>query len=152
MRILMTFFAVLLVAPVAVGQDLFVFPNDGQSQDQQDMDTFQCQRAATDRSGFDPMATPTATTRAPEQQGGVVGGAARGALLGTAIGAATGNTRQGLRAGAAGGGVIGGMRRADSNQQQANWEREQAANYQRQRNNWNRAFTACMESRGYTVG
>ena len=79
MRIFVTLFVVLFVAPAALGQDLFVFPNDGQGQDQQDMDTFQCQRAATDRTGFDPMATPTATTRPPDQKGGVVGGAARGA-------------------------------------------------------------------------
>ena len=106
---------------------------------------------ARDRTGFDPMATPTATTQRPQQQGGVVGGAARGALLGGAIGAATGNTRQGLRTGAAGGGVLGGMRRADSNRQQDDWARREAPNYQRNRDNWNRAFIACMESRGYTV-
>lgn len=151
MRILMTLMAVLAFAPVAQAQDLFVFPNEGQSQDQQDMDEFQCQRMARDRTGFDPMATPTATSAAPQQQGGVVGGAARGALLGGAIGAATGNTRQGLRAGAAGGGVLGGMRRADSNRQQDDWARREAQNYQRNRDNWNRAFIACMESRGYTV-
>jgi predicted lipid-binding transport protein (Tim44 family) len=151
MRSLTTLIGLLVLAPIAHGQDLFVFPNDGQSQDQQDMDTFQCQRDATNRTGFDPMATPQASTPAPQQQGGVVGGAARGALLGGAIGAATGNTRQGLRAGAAGGGVLGGMRRADSNRQQEEWARREAANYQRNRDNWNRAFTACMEARGYTV-
>jgi outer membrane lipoprotein SlyB len=151
MRSLITLITFLVVAPLAHGMDLFVFPNDGQSQDQQDMDTFQCQRASTDRTGFDPMATPTASTAPPQQQGGVVGGAARGALLGGAIGAATGNTRQGLRAGAAGGGVLGGMRRADSNRQQEDWARREAANYQRNRDNWNRAFIACMEARGYTV-
>ncbi len=67
-------------------------------------------------------------------------------------GAVTGDTRRGLAAGAAGGGVLGGMRRADSNRQQEQWAREETANYQRQRQNWNRAFSACMESRGYTVG
>jgi outer membrane lipoprotein SlyB len=97
------------------------------------------------------MATPTATTRPPDQKGGVVGGAARGALLGTAVGAVTGNTKKGLKAGAVGGGVIGGMRRADSNRQQEDWERREVQNYQRNRDNWNRAFVACMEARGYTV-
>jgi len=151
MRFSMTLIAVLALAPLAHGQDLFVFPNDGQSQDQQDMDEFQCQRDARDRTGFDPAATPRATTAAPQQEGGVVRGATRGALLGGAIGAATGNTRQGLRAGAAGGGVMGGMRRADSSRQQDQWAQQEAANYQRNRNNWNRAFIACMEARGYTV-
>lgn len=151
MRTIVTLIAIFALAPVAYGQDLFVFPNDGQSQDQQDMDEFQCQRSARERTGFDPMATPTATTARPQQQGGVGSGAVRGALLGGAIGAATGNTRQGLRAGAAGGGVMGGMRRADSNRQQEDWARREGQNYQRNRDNWNRAFIACMEARGYTV-
>ena len=152
MKALTTLMFVLALSPVAGAQELFVFPNDGQSQDQQDMDTIQCQRSATERTGFDPMATPRASAPAPQQQGSVVGGAARGALLGGAVGAVTGNTRRGLAAGAAGGGVLGGMRRADSNRQQEDWAQREAANYQRNRNNWNRAFIACMESRGYTVG
>lgn len=151
MRRLMVIAIVMAFVPLAHGQELFVFPNDGQSQDQQDQDEFQCQRDARNRTGFDPMATPRARTAAPEQQGGVVGGAARGALLGGAIGAVTGNTSQGLRAGAAGGGILGGMRRADSNRQQDDWVRQETENYQRQRSNWNRAFIACMEARGYTV-
>jgi len=151
MRIFTILIAVFALAPLAHGQDLFVFPNDGQSQDQQDMDEFQCQRSAQERTGFNPMATPTATSAAPQQQGGVVGGAARGALLGGAIGAVTGNTRQGLRTGAAGGGVMGGMRRADSDRQRDDWARRETQNYQRNRDNWNRAFIACMEARGYTV-
>jgi hypothetical protein len=31
------------------------------------------------------------------------------------------------------------------------WEREQANNYARGRNEYNRAFGACMEGRGYSV-
>jgi hypothetical protein len=152
MRFLMTLILFFALAPGAQAQDWFIFPNDGQDQEQQDMDEFQCIRISRDRTGFDPMATPTATTRAPETQGGAVGGAARGALLGTAVGAVSGNAGRGLRTGAAAGGLMGGMRRADSNARQDQWAREETANYQRNRANWTRAFTACMESRGYTVG
>lgn len=141
----------LALTPFAQGQELFVFPNEGQSQDQQDQDEFQCQRDARDRTGFDPMAVPQATTAPPKQQGGAVGGAARGALLGGAVGALSGNTKKGLKAGAAGGGLLGGMKRAESNQQQDDWARRETENYQRQRSNWNRAFIACMEARNYTV-
>ena len=152
MRIVIALIVFFALAPLAQAQEFFVFPNEGQSQDQQDMDEFQCLRIARDRTGFDPMATPTATSRAPETQGGAVGGAARGALLGTAVGAIAGNTGRGAGAGAAAGGLLGGMRRRDSNRQQQQWAQEEAGNYQRDRNNWTRAFTACMESRGYTVG
>ena len=73
MRIFMTVIAFLALAPLAHGQGhgLFIFANDGQDQEQQDMDEFQCMRIARDRTGFDPMATPTATTARPETQGGV---------------------------------------------------------------------------------
>ncbi len=53
--------------------------------------------------------------------------------------------------GAAGGGLLGGMRRRDSNRQQNDWARQESANYQRDRDAFNRAFGACLEGRGYTV-
>ena len=47
------------------------------------------------------------------------------------------------------------MRRSDQKrkQQQAEdqWAQEQAAQYQQGRNNYNRAYAACLEGRGYTV-
>ena len=152
MRILITLIAFFALVPFAHAHGLFIFPNEGQSQDQQDKDEFQCIRIARDRTGFDPMATPTATRARPETQGGAVGGAVGGGLLGTAVGALAGDTRRGAAIGAASGGLLGGMRRNDSRRQQDEWAREQTAIYQVDRNNFNRAFTACMESRGYTVG
>ncbi len=139
------------LATVVQAHGLFIFPNDGQSQDQQDKDEFQCMRIARDQSGFNPMATPTATQARPETRGGAGRGAIGGALLGTAVGAVAGDTRRGALAGAAGGGLMGGMRRNDSRRQQDNWAREQAAIHQADRDRWNRAFTGCMASRGYTV-
>ncbi len=152
MRILTIFIVFFALASVAHAHGLFIFPNQGQSQDQQHKDEFQCIRVARDQTGFDPMATPTATQPRPETRGGVLGGAAGGALLGTAVGAIAGDTRRGALAGAAGGGLMGGMRRNDSRRQQDQWAQEQAAIYQADRDRWNRAFTACMQARGYTVG
>ncbi len=136
---------------LANAQDLFIYAAQGQSQDQQDLDEVQCRRFATERTGFDPRATPTATTARPQTQGGAVGGAARGALLGTAVGAVSGNARRGASIGAAGGGMMGGMRRRDSQRQQDQWARQESANYQQNRNEFNRAFSACLEGRGYVV-
>ena len=152
MRLLFTVMIMItLMAPTLQAQELFVFPAQGQSQEQQDMDEFQCHRFARERTGFDPMQSPSATRARPQTQGGVFGGAARGALLGTAVGAITGDTRRGAAIGASSGGLLGGMRRSDSRSQQDSWAREQTAIYQRNRSDWNRAFTACMEGRGYTV-
>lgn len=151
MRFITYLMVAFLLASTAQAQELFIFPAQGQDAEQQEMDEFQCHRFARDRTGFDPMQTQTATRARPQTQGGAVGGAARGALLGTAVGAVGGNTRRGAAIGATSGGLMGGMRRADSRSQQDDWAREQAAIYQQNRNNFNRAFTACMEGRGYTV-
>ena len=97
------------------------------------------------------MQTPTATRARPETRGGALRGGAGGALLGTAVGAIAGDARRGSVIGGVSGGLMGGMRRNDSRRQQDQWAQEQAAIYQRDRNDYNRAFTACMESRGYTV-
>ena len=141
----------MITAGSANASDFFIYPAEGQDAEQQELDEFQCQRFARERTGFDPMATPRASSPAPQQQGGAVGGAARGALLGTAVGALAGDTRRGAAIGAASGGLMGGMRRADSNRQQQQWAQQEANNLQRQRNEFNRAFAACLEGRGYTV-
>jgi len=47
------------------------------------------------------------------------------------------------------------MRRRDQQRQQQQaeqqWANEQTANYANQRNNYNRAYGACLQGRGYTV-
>ncbi|MCZ6863034.1 MAG: hypothetical protein O7I42_22665, partial [Alphaproteobacteria bacterium] len=95
MRIFIALIIFFALAPLAKAQEFFVFPNEGQSQNQQDQDEFQCMRIARERTGFDPMATPTATRSSPATRGGAVRGGARGALLGTAVGAIAGNTGRG---------------------------------------------------------
>ena len=65
---MMTLTASLCCAPLAMAQDLMIFPNDGQSADQQQQDEFQCYNWAKERTGFDPMAAPTATSPPPQQQ------------------------------------------------------------------------------------
>ena len=141
------------IIPVASAsaQDLFIYAAQGQSQDQQDLDEVQCRRFATERTGFDPRETPRATTARPQAQGGALRGGARGALLGTAVGAIAGDAGRGAAMGAAGGGLLGGMRRQDSQRQQQQWAQQEGANYQRNRNDFNRAFAVCLEGRGYTV-
>ena len=139
-------------------QELMIYPAKGQSAQQQEKDKFECYGFAKGQSGFDPMAPPTTTTRAPQkeaQQGGVARGAVGGALGGALVGAVTGNTKKGAKIGAVGGGLIGGARRSEQksreqhNQQQ--WEQREVQNYSQNRNNYNRAYAACLEGRGYTV-
>ncbi len=151
MRRILALVAALAIASPVTAQELFIYPAEGQDRDQQDLDEAQCRRFATDQTGFNPQATPQATTAAPQTEGGAVGGAARGALAGAAIGAIAGDAGKGAAIGAAGGGLMGGMRRRDSRRRQDQWAQQESANYQNQRNQFNRAFSACLEARGYTV-
>lgn len=140
-------------ASLALGQDLMIYPAEGQDKEKQEFDEFQCYGWAKDQSGFDPMAVPTATEAPPEQQARK-GGLARGAAGGAAVGAII-DGGDGAAKGAAAGAVLGGMRRRgqqrEQAQQQANWEQEQAQQYAAARNKYNRAYAACLEGRGYTV-
>lgn len=138
--------------------DFIVYPGQGQSQDQTAQDKAECQRWATDQSGFNPLATPRASTPPPAAEqpvGGVGRGAVRGAAGGALVGALTGNTKKGAAIGAGSGALLGGMRRSDQTaREQAsrdNWEQQEVARISQERNNFNRAYQACLQGRGYTV-
>ena len=158
-RISIIVMVLVFIAPVFVGaQELIVFPAKGQSDKQMEQDKFSCYSWAKGQTGFDPMAPPTATKAPPKKEapkGGVAKGAVRGAAVGVAVGAIAGDAGKGAGIGAASGGLIGGMRRRDQAQQEHNaqkqWEQEQARLYAEKRNTYNRAYSACLEAKGYTV-
>ena len=139
---------------MSVGLNLMVFPKNGQSQQQQKIDEFDCYVWAMERSGVDPLnlpkVEPEATPGGPT--GAAVGGAARGAAAGLAIGAVAGNAGRGAAIGATAG-AIGGRsagRQAQAqqrNQAQANANKEQQAIW----DSFVRAFSACIAGKGYTV-
>ncbi len=156
--------ALAVVASVASAQDLIVYPADGQSADQVEQDKFACYTWAKNETGFDPMATPTASTPPPPRQAqtstaeGAVRGGVGGALLGAGVGAiASGSkgAKKGAAIGGLTGGTLGGVR--SHNQQKADqkaqdqWARQQANQYQQNRSAYNRAYGACLEGRGYSV-
>jgi hypothetical protein len=160
--ILISVIASLFLSGSVLAQEMVIYPSQGQSNEQLEQDKFQCYSWSKNESGFDPMALPTTSEPPPAkeaQQGGVARGAVRGTLAGGAIGAIAGNsksdTRTGLRAGAATGALVGGMRRNNQvrkeAQQQKNWEQQQVNQYAQGRTNYNRAYAACMEGRGYSV-
>ena len=135
-----------------------IYPSKGQTSQQQEMDRFQCYTWAKETSGFDPMAPVQATAPPPPAQapvGGAGKGAAGGAVVGLAAGSLSGEAGKGAAIGAAAGGLIGGMRRREQVQRQMvaqeQYAAQQEAAYTQKRNTYNRAFTACMEGRGYTV-
>ena len=90
--------ATLALAGTGLAADVFVYPQKGQSAEQQNKDSYECYNWAKAQSGIDPGAPPP-----PAQPGqrarGAVGGAARGAALGAAVGAIAGDAGRGAAAG-----------------------------------------------------
>lgn len=133
---------------------IFAYPTKGQSAQQQQQDQNTCYAWAKQQTGLDPMAGTPATVDTAQQQpaGGAVKGAAKGAVAGTLIGAAAGNAGTGAAVGAAVGGVGG---RAGQNQAQAQQQQQSAANAQQtaaqNKATFNRAYTACMQPKGYNI-
>jgi hypothetical protein len=152
---------VLSLAVAASGAELYIYPQKGQSAQQQEKDEFECYGWAKGKSGFDPMAPPTTRTAPPKREGGsVAGGAVKGAAGGAAVGSVAGaisggKAGKGAAIGAGAGGLMGGMgaagRNAKDEQRLRDWEQQEANAYAQRRREYNRAYAACLEGRGYTV-
>ena len=134
--------AILLVGvsmQTSYATDMYAYPKQGQSAEQQSRDDYDCYRWAGQRTGYDPRRPASSSSQTAGSTGR---GALRGALVGAAIGEIADNKGG---EGAAIGGLLGGMRGHRSGRQQA-----QAA-ATGERDAYNRAYRACMEGRGYSV-
>jgi hypothetical protein len=169
------FVAAVALAAISPGmlaaQDLYIYPQKGQSSEQQGRDRYECHEWAVQQTGFDPTraqsgaATAAAMPPPPQPeapQGGLGRGAVRGAAVGAVGGAIAGDAGKGAAIGAGTGALIGGMRRRDQQareqQAQQNYENQRAAALESQqstsasgRSAYNRAMTACLQGRGYSV-
>ena len=143
-------------APVSFSKSLgiYVFPAKEQTQATQDTDEATCYKWAVEQSGVDPL-NPTkveAATVDTAPDGSAVRGAARGAAAGVAIGAIAGDAGKGAAIGAVAGGLSGrsAKKAGDAQEQQAN---NQAAASQQtaMTDSFKKAFTVCLEGKGYTV-
>lgn len=148
-----------VVAVPAVADDLFMYPAQGQSQEQQNKDRSDCNSWAIQQSGFDPSRPVGQGSTAPPMYAPTTPTAgrtaARGAAVGAVGGAIGGNAGKGAAIGAATGALFGGMRRRDEEaQQQAaqqQYAQQQNAAYSQGRAAFDRAFGACLQGRGYTI-
>ena len=157
--------------------NLFAFPKNNQSADQQLKDESDCYGSAKQRTGIDAQAPPPrglseeekkaaqqqAAENAPKAEGGRVRGAARGAAGGAAVGAIAGDAGKGAAAGAVLGTMKGGMTQRQANAQSKQQSAAQTAAAQKKAeeqlllqhqegvDTFQRAFSACMDARGYSV-
>lgn len=133
--------ALMLLAALPASAQMYVYPQQGQSPEQQQRDQGECHQWAVQQTGFNPGMAPPPSS-GPD--GSLIRGGARGAATGAVIGAIAGDAGKGAAAGAAGGALLGGMRRRDARRQQ---EQAQAAGQQA----YQRAYGACLQGRGYSV-
>jgi hypothetical protein len=139
---------------ISQGLKLYVFPAKGQSQQQQKQDEFECYKWGMEQSGIDPLNLPKVEV-APAQTGptgAAVGGAAKGAAAGVAIGAIAGDAGKGAAIGAVAGGLAG-RRQGKQAQAQANQQAQAGAakTEQEMKDSFKKAFSVCIEGKGYTV-
>ena len=138
---------------------LYVYPKHGQSADRQSRDAGQCDRSAVEVTGYDPAHPPAATLaeKSLGDQGRTIAkstvvGSAASSAVGAAAGAAIGRAARGAAMGGAGGAVAGLLRgwfvaRRDQQAQTHQGQVRHAQHHQQ----YVRAFSACMDARGYSV-
>jgi hypothetical protein len=141
---------------------MFVYPGQNQDSAKQGQDENECYLWARGQTGIDPTAPPTEAAAPEKQRGGAVKGAARGAARGAAVGAVGDDDRvrddgnldagEGAAAGAAVGAARGrrAQKKADK---QAAAQAEQTAQTQdaQQKETFKKAWSTCLEGRGYSV-
>jgi len=141
-------------AGIAKSLGLYVFPSNEQDQATQEADEAACFGWAKEQTGYDPLNPPEVVGAQVDSSpdGAAVRGAARGAAGGAAIGAIAGDAGEGAAIGAIVGGVRGRRQKkaADAQQQQAN-NQAAAATSADLLNDYKKAFSVCMEGKGYTI-
>ncbi|TVM04319.1 MAG: hypothetical protein CV087_00030 [Candidatus Brocadia sp. WS118] len=130
-----------------LAQNLIIYPAKGQSQEQMEKDKFDCYSWAKQQTGVDPMVASAASQQPAGSQGSTVRGAARGAAVGAGIGAIAGDAGKGAAVGAAFGGLRGHRQRREAEQVQ----QQQVSQTNQRISEYNRAYGACLEAKGYTV-
>ena len=161
MKLIMVLISTVFLYQTAFAQELVIYPARGQSNQQMEKDKFECFSWARGQTGFDPTVPPQITTVQPES-GSVAGGTARGGLRGAAVGAGIGaitgggsGAGRGAGIGALTGGTFGSLRSRSQNERSRQAVEQSAqqqwAQYAQRRDAYNRAYSACLEGRGYTV-
>jgi glycine zipper 2TM protein len=145
--------------------DIYAYPQNNQTPDQQERDRFECNNWAVKQTGFDPSGPNVpphdryrVVAAGPAPGSGTAVGAFTGAVLGALI-AGPRNAGAGLVGGAIAGGVIGTAAEqqqraeAEQNAQNINDARDArtVAAMDARATNYRRALGACLEGRGYSV-
>jgi len=143
--------------------NVYFYPLQGQSADQQDRDRYECYVWSRKQTGFDPSlprrdgGPPVRVVAMPPAGHDTVAGAATGALIGAAV-SDPWHTGEGAAVGAVAGAAIGAA--SDASRQQAAQAAQGRQDAERARIEaevdaqvlgYRNAMKACLSARGYTV-
>jgi hypothetical protein len=153
---------------LAATMNVYVFPTEGQTAEQQSTDEASCYNWAVQNTGSDPFALQKQSQQSQQQAdqaqqqiaqsgkgagaAGAVGGAAAGALIGEIAGhSASAAAGWGALAGAVIARRRTGMKKEEASQQveQQNQQAQQATAEQIE--NFKKAFSVCLEAKNYMV-
>jgi hypothetical protein len=150
-RLIAAAFCVVVAAEAQA--EVFVYPRQGQSQEQFQRDQFECHAWAKQQTGFDPSQPQVAASppTAP-RSGGLVRGGARGAAVGAIGGAIAGDAGTGAAVGAGVGAAASGLRQRSANEQAAAMNQQAMAQQQAGLQRYDQAYATCMKGRNYQVG
>ncbi|MDB4303821.1 glycine zipper domain-containing protein [Desulfosarcina sp.] len=133
---------------------VYVFPNKNQTTETQNKDESDCYKWAMDQTNYDPMNPTVVTANVVDSSpdGEAIIGAAKGAAAGAAIGSISGNMGDGAAYGAIAGGIRGRRTKKsqDQHQQQAN-NATASAKTTEMADDYRKAFSTCLQAKGYTV-
>ncbi|MBV8884728.1 MAG: hypothetical protein JO235_12140 [Chroococcidiopsidaceae cyanobacterium CP_BM_RX_35] len=137
---------VIISADASYAQSI-VYPQRGQSQEQQSKDEYECYTWAKQKTGVDPTQTAAQgsgpVAQAPNGQ--VLRGAGRGAIAGTVGGAIGGDTGKGAAIGAGVGATAGLIRTHQAQRVAEQYNQQAQGNQQRSLEVYYRALGACWK-------
>ncbi len=146
-----------VAVPTAAMPRMFVYPAQGQTDEQLQRDRYECHSWAVQQSGFDPSKPGqgySTVVVAPPPGTGTATGALGGAILGSIL-AGPRDSGFGFLFGAATGAIVGSAVDANNQAQVAQAQHQayqNAAAEHAQVQAYRRAVTTCLQARGYTVG
>lgn len=129
-------------------QDLFVYPAKGQTEEQSGRDKEECHGWAVSQTGVDPEKLAAEATPAPASG---TGGGLEGAGVGAARGAMSGEAGAGAIRGIGIGRLVRAVRARRQMEEQHQTATQGHEQRQAQLQKYDRAYTACLTGRGYTV-
>ncbi len=149
---------------VVVKDEPIIFPKDGQNREQIVKDKATCKDWANGETGIDPEVlaqkietiNEKATTDNQTKMGGLLEGIFKGAATGAVVGAIDKNIGNAVGSDAVKGAVLGGILKNENQGQKAEelqYRKEtiEKEDLQKEYDRYVRAYTVCLEAKGYAV-